>query len=73
MSIAEFGEWPAREVRIHLDRQGEPAQAGVDILREDSLMSYHAKHRVADNDIFNYPLTLGDNVLPLSDCEWEIA
>lgn len=36
-------------------------------------MSYHAKHRVADNDIFNYPLTLGDNVLPLSDCEWEIA
>ena len=43
------------------------------ILLEDPAKSYHAKHRVTDNDIFDNRLIFGDNLLPLFACEWEIT
>ena len=35
------------------------------ILVEDPEKSYHAKHRVSDNDIFDNKLIFGDNLLAL--------
>ena len=43
------------------------------ILLEDPLMSYHAKHRVTDNDIFDNQLIFGDNLLALKALEAEFA
>ncbi len=41
------------------------------ILLEDSEKSYHAKHRMADNDIYNNRLIFGDNLLALKALEQE--
>ena len=46
---------------------------GPRILLEDLLMSYHAKHRVTDYDLFDNQLIFGDNLLPLFAREWEIT
>lgn len=43
------------------------------ILLEDPLKSYHAKHRVTDNDIFDNRLIFGDNLLALKALEAEFA
>ena len=43
------------------------------ILLEDPLRSYHAKHRVTDNDIFDNQLIFGDNLLALKALEAEFA
>lgn len=43
------------------------------ILLEDPLMSYHAKHRVTDNDIFDNRLIYGDNLLALKALEQEFT
>ncbi|RFC31924.1 MAG: adenine-specific DNA-methyltransferase [Candidatus Nitrotoga sp. MKT] len=43
------------------------------ILLEDPLMSYHAKHRMTDNDIFDNQLIFGDNLLALKALEAEFA
>ncbi|TAH44608.1 MAG: site-specific DNA-methyltransferase [Betaproteobacteria bacterium] len=43
------------------------------ILLEDPGRSYHAKHRVADNDIFDNRLIFGDNLLALKALEAEFA
>jgi adenine-specific DNA-methyltransferase len=43
------------------------------ILLEDPEMSYHAKHRVADSDIFDNRLIFGDNLLALKALEAEFA
>lgn len=43
------------------------------ILLEDPSRSYHAKHRVADNDIFDNRLIFGDNLLALKALEAEFA
>ena len=43
------------------------------ILLEDSEKSYHAKHRVTDNDIFDNHLIFGDNLLALKALEAEHA
>lgn len=43
------------------------------ILLEDPLMSYHAKHRVTDGDIFDNRLVLGDNLLALKALESEFS
>ena len=43
------------------------------ILLEDPAMSYHAKHRVTDKDIFDNRLIFGDNLLALKALEQELA
>lgn len=43
------------------------------ILLEDPAMSYHAKHRVTENDIFDNRLIFGDNLLALKALEAEFA
>lgn len=43
------------------------------ILLEDSEKSYHAKHRVSDNDIFDNRLIFGDNLLALKALEQEFS
>ncbi len=43
------------------------------ILLEDTEKSYHAKHRVSDNDIFDNRLIYGDNLLALKALEQEFA
>ena len=43
------------------------------ILLEDPAMSYHAKHRLTDKDIFDNQLIFGDNLLALKALEAEFA
>ena len=43
------------------------------ILVEDPEKSYHAKHRVTDNDIFDNRLIFGDNLLALKALEQEFS
>ena len=43
------------------------------ILLEDPARSYHAKHRVAENDLFDNRLIFGDNLLALKALESEFA
>lgn len=43
------------------------------ILLEDPEKSYHAKHRVTENDTFNNRLIFGDNLLALKALEQELA
>ncbi|MDR1281339.1 MAG: site-specific DNA-methyltransferase [Opitutaceae bacterium] len=43
------------------------------ILIPDDYKSYHAKHRVSDNDIFDNRLIFGDNLLALKALEQEFA
>ncbi len=43
------------------------------ILLEDPEKSYHASHRVTDNDIFDNKLIFGDNLLALKALEQEYA
>lgn len=43
------------------------------ILLEDSEKSYHAKHRVTEDDIFDNRLIFGDNLLALKALEQEFA
>ncbi|MBI2193070.1 MAG: site-specific DNA-methyltransferase [Planctomycetes bacterium] len=46
---------------------------GPRILLEDPAKSYHAPHRVSDNDIFDNRLIFGDNLLALKALEQEFA
>src|SRR5512138_3653548 len=43
------------------------------ILLEDPEKSYHAKHRVSDDDLFDNRLIFGDNLLALKALEQEFA
>lgn len=43
------------------------------ILLEDPALSYHAKHRVTDNDLFDNRLIQGDNLLALKALEAEFT
>lgn len=43
------------------------------ILIEDQTKSYHAKHRVSENDLFDNRLIFGDNLLALKALEQEFA
>lgn len=56
--------WIGKEQRPRLEPR---------ILLEDPTKSYHAKHRVTDNDIFNNRLIFGDNLLALKALEQEFA
>ncbi|TWB08428.1 adenine-specific DNA-methyltransferase [Rhizobium sp. ERR 1071] len=56
--------WVGKENRPRLEPR---------ILLEDPEKSYHAKHRVSDDDIFDNRLIFGDNLLALKALEHEFA
>lgn len=56
--------WIGKDVRPKLEPR---------ILLEDPAKSYHAKHRVSENDIFDNRLIFGDNLLALKALEQEFA
>lgn len=56
--------WVGKEKRPKLEPR---------ILLEDPALSYHAKHRVSDSDIFDNRLIFGDNLLALKALEQEFA
>jgi adenine-specific DNA-methyltransferase len=56
--------WIGKDVRPKLEPR---------ILIEDPEKSYHARHRVGDNDIFDNRLIFGDNLLALKALEQEFA
>jgi adenine-specific DNA-methyltransferase len=56
--------WIGKDVRPKLEPR---------ILLEDPAKSYHAKHRVSENDVFDNRLIFGDNLLALKALEQEFA
>jgi adenine-specific DNA-methyltransferase len=56
--------WIGKEKRPRLEPR---------ILLEDASLSYHAAHRVTDNDLFDNRLIYGDNLLALKSLEQEFA
>jgi adenine-specific DNA-methyltransferase len=56
--------WIGKDVRPNLEPR---------ILLEDPTKSYHAKHRVTENDLFDNRLIFGDNLLALKALEQEFA
>lgn len=56
--------WVGKEKRPKLEPR---------ILLEDPALSYHAKHRVSDSDIFDNRLIFGDNLLALKALEAEFS
>ena len=56
--------WIGKDVRPKLEPR---------ILLEDSPKSYHAKHRMSENDIFDNRLIFGDNLLALKALEQEFT
>ncbi len=56
--------WIGKDVRPKLEPR---------ILLEDSAKSYHAKHQVSENDLFDNRLIFGDNLLALKALEQEFA
>jgi adenine-specific DNA-methyltransferase len=56
--------WVGKENRARLEPR---------ILLEDAEKSYHAKHRVTENDIFDHGLIFGDNLPALKALEQEFA
>ena len=56
--------WIGKENRPHLEPR---------ILLEDPEKSYHASHRVTDQDLFDNRLIFGDNLLALKALEQEFA
>lgn len=56
--------WIGKDVRPKLEPR---------ILLEDPTKSYHAKHRVSENDIFDNRLIFGDNLLALKALEQEFT
>ena len=61
--------------RLELTWIGKDARPKLEprILLEDPTKSYHAKHRVTENDIFDNRLIFGDNLLALKALEQEFA
>lgn len=56
--------WIGKEASVRLEPR---------ILIEDAALSYHARHRFGDNDIFENRLIFGDNLLGLKAIEQEFA
>jgi adenine-specific DNA-methyltransferase len=56
--------WIGKDVRPKLEPR---------ILQPDQARSYHAKHRLSDNDIFDNRLIFGDNLLALKALEQEFT
>ena len=65
----------SRKQRLELTWIGKDALPKLEprILLEDPTKSYHAKHRVTENDIFDNRLIFGDNLLALKALEQEFA
>jgi adenine-specific DNA-methyltransferase len=64
-----------RKTKLELTWIGKDKRPKLEprILLEDQAKSYHAKHRVTDNDIFDNKLIFGDNLLALKALEQEYA
>lgn len=65
----------ARKQKLELTWIGKETRPKLEprILLEDPEKSYHAAHRVTDNDIFDNRLIFGDNLLALKALEQEFA
>lgn len=65
----------SRNQRLELTWVGKENRPKLEprILLEDAALSYHAKHRVTDHDLFNNRLIQGDNLLALKALESEFA
>ncbi len=64
-----------RKTKLELTWIGKDKRPKLEprILLEDPAKSYHASHRVTDNDIFDNKLIFGDNLLALKALEQEYA
>lgn len=64
-----------KKTKLELTWIGKDARPRLEprILLEDPLMSYHAKQRVGENDLFDNRLIFGDNLLALKALEQEFA
>lgn len=64
-----------RKQRLELTWIGKEHRPQLEprILLEDPALSYHARHRVSDDDIFDNRLIFGDNLLALKALEQEFA
>jgi adenine-specific DNA-methyltransferase len=64
-----------RKTKLELTWIGKDERPRIEprILLEEPGNSYHAKHRVTDNDIFDNRLIFGDNLLALKALEQEFA
>lgn len=65
----------ADKKKLELTWIGKDARPKLEprILLEDPTKSYHAKHRVRENDLFDNRLIFGDNLLALKALEQEFA
>lgn len=65
----------SRKQKLELTWIGKDNRSKLEprILLEDTEKSYHAKHRVTENDIFDNRLIFGDNLLALKSLEAEFA
>nr|WP_233204965.1 site-specific DNA-methyltransferase [Geobacillus sp. WSUCF-018B] len=65
----------ARKQKLELTWIGKDEQPKLEprILLEDPKLSYHAKERVTENDIFDNRLIFGDNLLALKALEQEFS
>ncbi len=63
----------AKRTKLELTWIGKDERPRLEprILLEDKEKSYHAEHRVSDNDIFDNILIKGDNLLALKALEQE--
>ena len=70
-------DWPDYIIAAKTDKKklGKEKRPKLEprILLEDPAKSYHAKHRVSENDIFDNRLIFGDNLLALKALEQEFA
>jgi len=64
-----------RKQKLELTWIGKESRPKLEprILLEDKARSYHAKHRVGENDLFDNRLIFGDNLLALKALEQEFA
>ena len=74
MKCASYKEMSNKQ-KLELTWIGKDARPKLEprILLEDPARSYHAKHRVMENDIFDNRLIFGDNLLALKALEAEFA
>ena len=73
--VATGGITLARKQKLELTWIGKDEQPKLEprILLEDPELSYHAKERVTENDIFDNRLIYGDNLLALKALEQEFT
>ncbi|MCL6587306.1 MAG: site-specific DNA-methyltransferase [Anoxybacillus sp.] len=71
--IATGGSTLAQKLELTWIGKGEQPKLEPRILLEDPELSYHAKERVTENDIFDNRLIFGDNLLALKALEQEFS